>query len=230
MTRTIAAAAACLAGLLIPAPAAAQGAGADQRHRLEAAVGGLWIGGGTIGGADADLRANRMPPGDFRLFATETDAAASAGFDARVGYWLTRTIAVEGGVVFARPALRTRITSDAEGAAPLDVEEQLDQYFFDASVVVLLDALRFGGRTVPFVSGGAGYLRQLHEGRTFIESGQVYHAGAGLRHWLRTSPAGFLRGLGVRIDGRLYVLANGAGFDESPRPHGAVSGALFLTF
>ena len=127
-------------------------------------------------------------------------------------------------------SLRTRVTSDAEGAAALTVEERLDQYFFDASVVLLLDALRFGGATVPFVSGGAGYLRQLHEGRTLVESGQVYHGGGGIRHWLRMRDRGFVRGLGLRVDGRLYVLAGGARIEDRPRAHGAISGGVFVTF
>ena len=222
--------AACVAWIALgSALAAAQDPAAVQVHRLEAAAGGLWLGGASLGSGDAALRGNRIPADEFRLFSADTRAMAAPGFDARVGFWLTRTIAVEGGLVIARPLLRTSITSDVEGAPALEVEERLDQYFFDGSMVLLLDALRFGA-TVPFVSGGAGYLRQLHEGRTLVESGQVYHAGGGLRHWLRTRRTGWLRGLGVRIDGRLYVLASGVRLEDGPRAHGALSGALFVTF
>ena len=44
---------------------------------------------------------------------------------------------------------------------------------------------RLGRRLRPFASGGAGYLRQLHEDRTLVETGQVYYAGGGARYWLR---------------------------------------------
>ena len=230
MTRGWFGAAACSAWIALGgALAAAQGPADVQRHRFEAAAGGVWLGGASLGAGDAELRGNRVPADEFRLFSADTRAMAAPGFDARVGFWLTRTMAVEGGLVIARPVLRTSITSDVEGAPPLEVEERLDQYFFDGSVVLLLDALRFGA-TVPFVSGGAGYLRQLHEGRTLVESGQVYHAGGGLRHWLRTRRTGRLRGFGVRVDGRLYVLASGVRLEDGPRTHGALSGALFVTF
>lgn len=218
------------AAMLAAAPAAAQTAGDRPVRRFEATAGALWLNGASLGSGEAVLRANQVPAGGFTLFETNTRAAAAPGFDARLGYWLTRTIALEAGLVFMQPALRTRITSDAEGAEGLTVEERLDQYFIDASVVVLIDAWRFGERTVPFVSGGAGYLRQLHEGLTLVETGQVYHGGAGLRHWLRRRDRGFVRALGLRVDGRVYVLAEGAQLDDRPRTHAAISGAVFVTF
>ena len=199
-------------------------------HRFEASVGALWLGSGELGSEDADLRQNGTPPGDFTVFATDTRVEASPGFDGRVAYWLTRSIAVEAGFVVSRPAVSSRVTDDIEEAADLTLEEDLEQYFVDVGAVLLLDRLSIGERTVPFVSGGAGYLRQLHEGRTLVETGQVYHVGGGLRHWLRMRDAGFLRAAGLRVDARIYMLANGVAFESGARPHAAVSGALFLTF
>jgi hypothetical protein len=211
-------------------PAAAQSpADARRSHRFEVTVGGLWLSAADVGGEVAELRANRVPPAPFRLFTTETHADAAPGVDARLGFWLTRDFAVEAGFVFARPPLETRITADAEGAAALTVSEDVDQYFIDANVVWLVDRFRFW-QLVPFVSGGAGYLRQLHEGRTLVETGQVYHVGGGLRHWLRMTDRGWIRGMGVRFEGRAYVLADGVQLEDRPRTHGAFSGSLFVTF
>jgi hypothetical protein len=221
--------AAALVQAWLIAPASAQAPSTGQRHRLEAAIGGLWIGGGALGTTDAELRANRVPEGPFRLFTTDSEAAAAGGFDARLGYWLTESLAVEAGVVRTRPDIETRVSADAEGAGDITLAEQLDQYFIEASVVWALDRFRIGERTVPFVSGGAGYLRQLHEGRTLIETGQVYHVGAGFRHQLFAGLKG-IRALGVRVDGRLYFLVDGVQLEERARRHGAVTGALFLTF
>jgi hypothetical protein len=39
-----------------------------------------------------------------------------------------------------------------------------------------------------------------------------------------------IRALGVRVDGRLYFLVDGVQLEERARRHGAVTGALFLTF
>lgn len=226
----VALAAFLLADLAGARDASAQTPRPPRRPRLEASIGGLWIGGAALGSEPAELRANRVPPGPFTLFTTDTDSIGAAGIDARVAWWLTPTIAVEGGLVRVEPELRTRIAGDAEAAEGLTVAERLDQYFIDARVVWLIERFRFRGRTVPFVSGGAGYLRQLHEGRTLIETGQVYNAGGGLRHVLRQRDAGLLRLLGVRLDGRVYVLVDGVQFEDRPRTHGAVTASMFVTF
>lgn len=106
--------------------------------------------------------------------------------------------------------MRTSITADAESAAPLTSVERVDQYVFDASLVMTCSALGAGGRLVPFILAGRGYLRQLHEGRTLIEHGQVYHAGGGVEYALFTRTTGFLRSTGVRGDARLQVLRGGS--------------------
>ena len=225
------AAPATLAALLVlwSVPAAAQAGGSRPTHRVEVSVGGLFLAGAQLGSESADLRANRTPPGPFTLFTTETRIVGSSGFDGRVGFWLTRSIVVEGGLVYAHPPVRTHVAGDVEGAEAIDLDERLDQYFIDASGSLMLDRWTFLD-FVPFIEGGGGYLRQLHEGRTLVQTGQVYHVGGGLRRWLRTSDTGFIRALGVRVDGRAYILRHGFSFDESPRSHGAISGAVFVTF
>ena len=94
----------------------------------------------------------------------------------------------------------------------------------------MLDGIRLGQRTIPFATAGAGYLRQLHEGDTVIEEGQVYEVGGGLKHWLLARNRGVVKAAGIRVDARLYLLTAGITFDDGPRPHGAVSGAVFVAF
>ena len=211
------------------APAAAQTIDDRPTHRFDVSVGALWLGGAALGAEQAELRANRLEPGPFMLFATDTRVEPVAGFDGRVGFWLTRALLVEAGFIYGKPTVRTRVSSDAEGAEALTLEEDLDQYFIEASGVFFIDALRFG-RTVPFVSAGAGYLRQLHEGRTLVETGQVYHVGAGVRHWFVQRARGFIRAVGVRVDGRAYVLLSGFELDDDARSSGALSAGVFITF
>ena len=201
---------------------------AANRDRFDVSFGGTWIGGAGLGSTNAEIRANNVTPTPFRLFTAETRMAPAPGWGATVAYWLTRTIAVEGGIVRLRPEMRTRITADAEGAAALTAAEQLDQYFIDARVIWLLPQLSFAG-TVPFVSGGAGYLRELHEGRMLVESGQVYQAGGGVRRPLM-SDIGWFGSIGVRLDARVYVLVDGVQLEDRARTHGAFSGSVFLSF
>jgi hypothetical protein len=215
----------CLAG-----PASAQGVGDRPVRRLEVSAGGGWFGGAQPDTADADLRANTSPAEPLRLFSTETRMAGAPSIHAGVGFAFTRRWGVEGGVVVNRPELRTSISADTEGAPAITVVERIDQYIVEGRVVVMLEEMRLGQRTVPFATAGAGYLRQLHEGRTVIEEGHAYHVGGGLKHWLFTRDRGVLKAAGVRIDARLHVFVAGVGFDDGPRPHGAVSGSAFVTF
>jgi hypothetical protein len=222
---------ACVMALSWARPVCAQSANARQVHRFEVSLGGLWLSGADMGGKVAQLRANRVPPAPFTVFNTSTREEAAPGFDGRIGFWLTRAILVEGGFVYARPPLETRISGDIEGAPALTAAEDIDQYFIDANVVWMIDRFTLWRRIVPFVSGGGGYLRQLHEGRTLVETGQVYHVGGGVRQWLHVADRGWIRGLGVQLEARAYVLAEGVQLaDDRPRTHGAFSGAFFVTF
>ena len=130
----------------------------------------------------------------------------------------------------AHPDIRTSITADAESAAPTVSTERIDQYVVDAGVVMTLYRFGMGQRAVPFVSAGAGYLRQLHEGQTVIEQGQVYYAGGGVKGWLMARDEGLIRAAGLRADVRMNLLRGGISFGESPRPQIAVSGGVFVGF
>lgn len=219
---------AALLCLFLGAPAYAQ---TDRPvHRVEVEIGGGILGGASLGSADANLRANATVKQPSPLFSTTTTMSSASSVHARIGYALNQRLAIEGGGVFSRPAVRTSASGDAEGAAALTVDERVDQYLFEASILVSLNEIRLGRRTVPFLAGGAGYLRQLHEGLTLIEEGHFYHLGGGLKHWWLARDRGFVRAAGLRADARVYVLMSGISFDGRPRPHGAASASFFLAF
>lgn len=213
----------------LPAWAAAQTADERPVRRLEVAVGFGLFGGARLGEGDASLRANALSPQPFRLFSTESNFERASVIETRLGTALTRRLEIEGRMSLSRPELRSSISADVENAPGLTVVERVDQYVIDAALLVVLDELRVAG-VVPFASAGAGYLRQLHEGLTVIESGRVYHVGGGLKHWFVVRETGFARAAGVRVDARLYLLDGGIALDDRPRPQGAISGSLFVTF
>jgi len=200
------------------------------RPRIEVEFGGGVLGGAALGSNDANLRANNPTRQSFRLFSTDTDIGRAPAFHARVARALGRRFGAEGGIVIGHPEVRTSLTADAEGSPPLTVVERIDQYFFEASVVVMFEEWRVGAGTVPFAVAGGGYLRQLHEGLTVIEHGGLYHAGGGVKHWFVARGTGVIRAAGVRADGRIYVLTRGLSFDAGPRPHAAISGGVFVGF
>ncbi len=69
------------------------------------------------------------------------------------------------------------------------------------------------GLGVPFVAGGAGYIRDLHEGSELVETGTEYHALAGLKWWFSDRP----RRLGVRGEAGLSIRDGGFDFREGRR-------------
>jgi opacity protein-like surface antigen len=226
MTRCLAIAIALAAAL----PASAQTAAPPAAGRVEVDAGGGWLGGARVGARDANLRAATAAATAFRLFSVDSRFAAAPTFHVKAGYTFTRSLGVEGGLTLSHPELRASITNDAEAAPPITIAERIDQYSIDASLILLLRDLALGGRTVPFVSGGVGYLRQLHEGQTVVEDGHLVHAGGGVKHWLMTRDRGFISGAGLRVDGRLYLMSGGIAFEDGPRPHGAISGSVFVAF
>jgi hypothetical protein len=220
-----------------PSPADAQlraGGGTVRRleiavRRLEIAVGAGVLGGASLGQQDARIRANSQDDQPFRLFTTDSRLAAAPVIAVRAGFMVTRRYGVEAAFTFGRPEVRTSLSDDAEEAPPLVAIERIDQYLVDGGLVVALEELRLGP-LLPVVSGGGGYLRQLHEGQTVVEEGHFFHAGIGVRHWLAARDRGLLKGAGVRADARLYVFNGGIAVREGPRPHGAISGSVFVVF
>jgi hypothetical protein len=216
--------------LLSAVPAGAQTADDRPLRRVEVEFGGGWLAGASAGAADATLLANERERRPFTLFAADGRFSPAPTMHARAAYAWSRRFTVEGGVVFSRPSLEVSTSADVEGGPSLTIVEGIDQYFFEGSVLVLIDEARLSARTVPYAAAGAGYLRQLHEGLTVIEHGQVFHAGGGLKHWLVARNAGRVRAAGLRADARVYVLTSGASIDDRPRPRLAISGSVFVAF
>jgi opacity protein-like surface antigen len=198
--------------------------------RVELEVGGGLVSGAGLGATDADLRANAQTQRPFRLFTADSRFVRAPAVLVRAAVPLGRRFGLEGAVTWSRPEIRTSVDADAENAAPLTTAERIDQYIFDGSFVWVLDAFRLGDRVIPYVSGGGGYVRQLHEGRTLIEHGQAYHAGGGIKYWMFTRRGGPVRSAGFRADARLQLLRGGIAFQERPRPQTAISGSVFVGF
>ena len=146
---------------------------------------------------------------------------------ARVGYYISRSISIEGSVRYARPELSVDLSGDAESAADVTATEIASHYVFGGSVLFDLRGASFaGGRGVPFVSGGAGYLRELHEGNLLVETGIEYHATAGLKYWFGSGDNRF----GLRVEGGMSAreeastTKTAAGYSRSsPRASGTFS-------
>jgi hypothetical protein len=121
------------------------------------------------------------------------------------------------------------VSADVEGATPVTIVERVDQYVIDAGVVIRLDELCVGA-LVPYVAGGVGYLRQLHEGLAVVEEGHVYHLGGGVKRELLTRAHGVVRAVGVRADARVYFLSGGISLYDGITRHESFSAGVFFKF
>ena len=136
--------------------------------RLEVSVGAGWLGGASFGEQPADLRGASGSP--YRLFESETSLRGTGLFEARAGFALTRRYTIEGRAAMSKPELQTVVSSDAEASGSFTAVESIDQYIFDAGVLVRLDELESFGLK-PFAIGGFGYVRQLHDDQQLVETG-----------------------------------------------------------
>jgi hypothetical protein len=194
----------CLAVAWSGAPALASAQvylGRDVPHAgtVEITGGGLWSGGFDLGSVSADETRNTgTGTGAFTLFAVSSQMNSAPALQGRLGVYLARSASIEAGFLFARPGVSSRLTGDAEEASDLTATEKLTRLVVDGSLVVHLTGLSFAaGKGVPFVLGGGGYIRELHEKNEVIETGREYHTGAGLHVWFGN---GGRHRLGVRTD------------------------------
>jgi hypothetical protein len=213
---------------VVPSQLHAQDAPALRANRVTINAGVSWLGGYDVGDATAQLRGNgngAAPPG-FTLFTADSRVSPATAPELRVSVSLTPRLALEGGASVAHPRIGVRIAGDAESASQELPGEKLQQYVFDGGVNWQLP-IDTGSRMAPFVTGGAAYLRQLHEDRTLAETGRIYYAGAGARYWLRgghgTTPP-----VGVRGEFRINLRAGGIDFEDKMRTYPTVSLFLFL--
>jgi hypothetical protein len=203
-----------------------------RARAFELDLGASWLGGIDFGARRAEFVRNQSNGTPFPLFEVDSGIAPAPAFEGRLGFHLTRALALEGAFLYARPRLESRITGDAEDAPSLTASEDVSRYIVDVSAVVHLTGLRMGGSAVPFVLAGAGYLRELHEGRTLVETGQLYHAGGGVKYLFSRRRRGLIRGLGLRLDARIYVRRGGLELDEDEpsRTFAAGGGSLVVLF
>ena len=209
---------------------AVQAAPQLRAKRVSIAVGAGTTGGYPIGEGMADLRRNvpgTTSPPAFALFRAETDVNRASGLEARVAWPLSASLAVEVGGGFSRPGLLVSITGDAESPAVTLTESSVSQYVVDAALVWQLSGMAIGSRARPFVSVGGGYLRQLYDEQTRVETGQLFHVGAGVRYWLRGG-RGVGRDVGLRGEVRYHLRRDGVEFAGQSRRFPAASVSLFV--
>ena len=170
-----------------------------------------------------------MGGGSRALFDSATTLDQSFGGTVTVGVRVSQLIRIEGAVVYSPTQLSTRITDDTEGVPDTTITAPVSQILVEGGVLALPP--RWRTRHVsPFAEAGLGYLRQLNDGRTLVETGGSYYVGGGL-YYVRTSARpGRVKATGVRGDVRALVLHNGVAEDSDWRPTAAITATFFVRF
>ena len=214
--------------------ASAQDAPAFRPGQIIVSGGGVLDGGHRVG--DLTVTVPRNPSGGstpFTLLRAESRLGAAAGFDARVAYALTSAFAFEVRGAYATPELGVTISQDDELGGGAFASERIQQFAVDVSAIYQLP-FSVSRRARVYAIGGAGYVRQLHEGRLLVDTGQTLHVGGGVQYWLRgaatrQSLRPVRRALGVRGEVRYINRFGGIDFEERARGFPAISALVFLT-
>ena len=210
------------------APGAVAAAQSPPAGRFDVAGGFRWTGGMFVGEQDAIETAPNSS--SYRLFSTRTTLAPAPGLEGRVAVRVSRLVDAAFSTAFSRSDLRTSVTSDVEGFPDVEAAEAVTQVAIEGAALINLPSLAWSERALPFVTAGGGFLRQLHEGRTLVETGAIYHVGAGLTYGLGSSGTGAVKSSGVRFDARAVIRRNGVAFAEGSHLSAAFGVSLFARF
>jgi hypothetical protein len=213
---------AMISGLaLIPTPASAQ----PQQARVE--VSGGFRGVAPVRFDPAAATETTFGGGVLTVFETRSRLGTSAGGVARVGVRLGSSWWLESGLAVSGTGLETHVIRDRDTGATT-LRESLTQYVVEGAVLRRIERGRTG-RVEPFLAGGGGFIRQLHDGRTFAESGWSAHVGGGLHYLFSRSPTSS-RPTGLRFDVRGMLLPSSVALDGRNHVAAVVEAALFIRF
>ena len=222
-----------LTGLIAAAAFVAAAAPASAQRRFvgdvpragswELSGGATWSGGFDGPEQPAELTRNGDREGGFDLFQSDSRVGGAPGAGAALAYYVSRAVAIEGGIRFSRPRLTVDLSGDFENAEPISADEVLTRYVMTGSFVL---HLRQSGQAVPFVAVGAGYVRDLHEGQELVETGTEYHVLGGIKYWFGRARRRF----GLRGEAGMSITDGGFDFKDEPRVLPIASARLIYLF
>jgi opacity protein-like surface antigen len=218
------------AGLVVAVAAllcAAQAAAQDPvpAGRVEIGGGLEWLGSFSLGSSDATETTS--DGGSSTLFSTSSSLEGALGFQGHVGVRLTKRFEAQMIGAFSQPTLSTTITNDLETSDKVTATDSIIQYVIGGGVLWYVP-LRTSPKLAPFVTANAAYLRQLHEARTLVVTGQLYRVSGGVKYLLASRADSRLKSYGVRAEGGFAVRVNGVAFDDRAHVSPWIAATLFV--
>jgi hypothetical protein len=224
MTRTAFMVLACL----IPPAAGVSAQDAAPAGRFEVGAGITWVGHATLGPSDATETTPQGTPSPF--FNTSSTLDAAPGVGVHVGVRITRRIEAEVLASVTKPVLRATVSGDIETSATVTASETISQYTVGGGIIFYLPYRLGSPKLLPFVSGSAAYLRQLHDRNTLVVTGQMYQLGGGVKYLLGVRDRSWLKAYGVRADAGLAARVKGVAFDAGAKYSPSLAASLFARF
>jgi hypothetical protein len=206
---------------LIPAIAGAQQA--DERD-VEFGAGLHYVGPVRFDGVDATEKG--FGGATRAVFKSQSDLDSSAGVAVNIGIRLTAMLQAEWSVAFNHTQLSTRLSGDEE-AGPTIITEPVTQYLVEGGV--RLRRARPSGAG-PFATAGIGYLRQLHDGNTLVDTGPAFYVGGGVDFLLNGVRLLGSKTAGIRADVRGLFLGHDLTLDGATHVVPVVGASLFFRF
>jgi len=195
--------------------------------RVEISGGILWIASQSMGTRSATETASTGSPLTLFTAASTLDAASAA--DVHVAVKATHAIEAEMAATYARPSLRVQISGDFEQARDVAATERLQQYTLGGGVNWYFLHRRTSAVT-PFVNASLGYLRQLHENATLVDSGRYYQIGGGTKIMVTSRSGKRVKGAGIRADARAFIRSKAVAFDGRSPASLALGASFFVRF
>ena len=197
------------------------------KARFDVGIGALWMGGQPLGTNTATETTGAG--GRFTLFNSSSDLASASGVAGRIGVRVMRSIVAEAEAAYLTPQLRIAISGDSEGAPAVTATETIQHLTIGGDLLWYLPSRRWT-RFAPFVSAGGGYLRQLHDRATLVETGRYYQFGGGATYLLISGRHFHTQGVGARLDARALIRSKGVAFDGGSKTSPAAGVSAFVRF
>ena len=143
---------------------------------------------------------------------------------------LLRSLEAEVQGSYAAPQLTVALSGDSESAANVTAVEKIQQFTIGGGAVWYVPTRALGSRFVPFVAGGLGQLRQMHQDRVLLETGRYFQVGGGVKGFFLSRPRGFVNGVGARVEVRALVRRDGVAFDDRGHASPSVGVSAFVRF
>jgi hypothetical protein len=194
--------------------------------RWEFGGGMRWTTAVTFDSADANERDPTGAP--FRLFAVKTQLENAFGAHVYIAPRITRSLRLEVSGSYAAPQLSASVTHDVENADDVLIDETITQLAMDVALLYEFHNDRTSRPNVPFIMGGGGFSRELHDGQTLIETGQSFFAGVGLKGYFMRGQV--RRSIGLRFDGRAVFKTNGVALDDQTHIGAVLTASVFKQF